>query len=72
MNQMERPSSINHSISNQTFDKTEQLAVVCASKREEITARDVSGIEKARWVHMLPLKQRYNVWPKCMSAQFPK
>lgn len=71
-NQMECPSSVNHSIGNHALIKTGQLAIVCASKREEITIRDVSGIQKTRCVHMLSLEQRYVIWPKCVAWQLAK
>ena len=69
MNQMECPRSIHHSVSNQTSIKTGQLAVVRSSERQEVAIRDVCGIQKTRFVRMLPLKQRHIVRPKCMAGQ---
>jgi hypothetical protein len=67
---MKSLASIDHGVCNQALIETRQLTVVCASERQEITIRDAGGIQKSRRIHILLIKQRYLIGPKCMARQF--
>lgn len=69
MNQMECPSPVNHSISNQPLIKTGQYATVRAGERQKITVCDVSGIKQTCCFDMFSIQQRYIIRPEGISLE---
>ena len=64
--------TIDHSVGNQPLIESGQLALMGASKREQISVSDLGGIQKACWVYMLAIEQRQIVGPEDVTGQLPK
>src|SRR5215469_7732455 len=71
-NQVKRLTSIDHSVGNQPLIESGQLAFMGASQGEQVTVRDLGGVQKTCRVYMLPVEQRQVVRPEGVTGQLPE
>src|SRR5215469_10141095 len=68
-NQMKCLRPIDHSVGNQPLIESGQLALMGASKREQISVSDLGGIQETCWVYMLAVEQGQIVGPESVTGQ---